>query len=210
MANTDPLELLAQIEDLRRRAGLIDETSAVPPRMHFSPSDAVELAKFEQFPSQITAVAGKPPGNPWKFRPYPRMLYMARQHPSNGKWTLCLERPERYNFPTENQWDMAMEQYRQFAASCIRMVQNEQEHKAARLDGWRDSSKEALEFREQEFKAQGQEAAERAYRDRNMSEAAQAEVAKAEAEHFGHLPNIPEKPKRKYTRKAKPAESPAA
>lgn len=197
MAEYDPQEMLRQIEDLKRQVGVLNPTPELPPRKHFSPADAPELAKFEQFPSQITAEAGKPPGNPWKFRPYPRCLYMARQHPRNGKFVLELERPEEWQFPTTNQWERAMEEYRKFAESCLRTVQSEGEHQAAIRDGWRDSAKEALEYREEQAKAVSTAAAERAYQDRNMSEAAQAEAAKYESEHFGHQAEIPEAPERK-------------
>ena len=192
MAQPDPFELLRQIEDLQRQMGS-SINPELPPRKHYSPGDAPELAKFEQFPSQITADAGKPPGNPWKFRPFPRCVYMARQHPRNGKYCLSLEQPNRYDFSTENQWDQAMEQYRKFSESCLRTVQSEREYEAAKLEGWRDSAAEALEYRELEMKKLGDEAAARAYTDRNLSEAAQAEVAQAESEHFGHLAEIPEK-----------------
>ncbi len=203
MSDFDVKAILQELEELKKKTGLINPQPELPPRRHFSPSDAVELAKFEQFESPITHAAGKPPGNPWKFRPYPRMLYMARQT-QNGKWTLCLDRPERYDYPTENQWDMAMQKYRAFAESCLRLVANEREHEAARADGWRDSAAEALAYREEQQKAIGQAAAERAYEDRNMGDLAKAEAEAAEKEHFGHLAEIPEKKRRGRPPKAKP------
>lgn len=215
MADVDMKALQQELMELRIKLGMEDKDLDIPKAPRFSPQEARELAKFEQFPSEITALAGKPPGNPWVFRPYPRMLYQAQRHPVNGKWVLFIDMPKRYDYPTENQWDMACEQARQFAAACQKIVHSEREHQAARDDGWRDSAKEALEFREQELIKRGDEAAERNYRDRNMSEKALAEVEKAESAHFGHLPEIPETPlpprtKRKYTRRAKPEQTPAA
>jgi hypothetical protein len=195
LSNTDPQELLRQIENLQRQMGTVAEP-ILPPRKSFSPADAPELAKFEQFPSPITSEAGKPPGNPWKFRAYPRCLYMAQRHPSNGKFVLSLERPEEWQFQSTDQWGRAMEQYRRFSESCLRTVETEREHESARAEGWRDSAAEAMEFRELEAKRISEETAERNYRDRNMSENALAEVAAVEAEHFGHLPEIPEAKKR--------------
>ena len=199
--NFDLRALQQQMEELRRLTALsTPEPVQLPERRHFSAADAPELAKFEQFPSAITALAGKPPGNPHKFRAYPRCLYQAKRHPKNGKWCLSMDRPERWEYPTTDHWEQAMEQYRRFSESCLRTVASEGEHQAAEREGWRNSATEALEFREQEQERLGQEAAERNYRDRLMSEPALAESQAAEAEHFGHLPEIPERPVKRHRR----------
>ncbi len=202
MSDVDVKALEQELLEMRIKLGMEDRDIDIPRAPKYSPQEARELAKFEQFPSDITVLAGKPPGNPWKFRPYPRMLYRAQRHPINGKWALFMDMPKRYDYPTENQWEMASEQARQFAAGCQRTVESEREHKAAREEGWRDSAKEALESKEQERIAAGDEAAARNFRDKGMSEKALAEVAEAEAAHFGHLPEIPEKPRRKRRTKA--------
>lgn len=159
-----------------------------------------EMVKWEQFPSRWTQ--GAAPGNPWKFRAYPAMLYQARQLP-NGKWAVADTPPQFFGFRDAQEWDRACQQTARFNESCQRTVQNEAEHARAREEGWRDTPQEAMEFREKLDKMIGDAAAERNARDRNMSEKALAESARAEAEHFGHLPEIPEQPTKKRGRKPK-------
>ena len=105
MADVDMKALQQELMELRIKLGMEDKDLDIPKAPRFSPQEARELAKFEQFPSEITALAGKPPGNPWTFRAYPRMLYQAQRHPVNGKWVLFIDMPKRYDYPTENQWD---------------------------------------------------------------------------------------------------------
>jgi hypothetical protein len=157
------------------------------------------MAKWEQRPSEYT-LGGLKPGRPFKFEAYPRMMYQARQA-NNGKWLVSMEMPSRFGFPDDNSWDRACLEATRFSEACQRIVNDEAEHKRARDEGWRDNPKEAMEFREALEKAVGDAAAERNFRDRNMSEKAKEESAAAEAEHFGHLPEIPEKPRRGRPRK---------
>ena len=206
MSSPDVAALQQQIADLKRQVGMVDEHLDVSQPPPFSRSELAELVKFEQFPSPITVLAGKPPGNAREKmsdnqKRWPRMVYLARQG-QNGKWVTSLERPEQWQFAIQGSYDRAREAYEKFAESCQRIVSTEREYEAALREGWRDSAQAALEFREQQFKEQGEIAAHRNYEDRNMGEQAKAESAAAEAEHFGHLPAIPEK--RKYTRKPKP------
>lgn len=177
----------------------------------FNPNSefAKEMAKWEQFPSQWTA-GGLQPGNPPRgVRPYPRMLYCAHRNPS-GQWAVSMDPPSRFGFRDENEWDRACQDAQRFTESCQKIVPNEEEHRKAREsgEGWRDHPKEAMEFREALEKAIGDAAAERNWRDRNMGEKAKAESAAAEAEHFGHLPEIPEQPVVK--RRGRPRKNPAA
>jgi len=162
---------------------------------------AKEMAKWEQFPSEWT-IGGLKPGNPPTRRPYPRMLYKASQT-SSGKWATSLAPPSRFGFRDENEWDRACQEAHRFNESNQKIVANEAEHRKAEEsgEGWRDSQKEAMEFREALESAIGRAAAERNWQDRNMGEKAKAESAAAEAEHFGHLPEIKEKPRRGRPRK---------
>ena len=158
--------------------------------------EAKERRKWEQHPSPYG-----PPGNPYRFRAFPAMLYRARQIPPGmpgaGKWATGLERPSRHWFPSPEAWDRACQEIDSFARSTQITVNDEAEYKRARAEGWCDSAPEA----EQAALAAQQElstlAAHRAYEDRNMSEGAKAEAAAAEAEHFGHRPAIPEQPSRR-------------
>lgn len=158
-----------------------------------------EMAKWEQFPSEYT-IGGNRPGNPYTFRPYPRMMFMARQTPS-GKWDTALQPPAQFGFRDVNEWDRACMEAQKFTESCQRVVNDETEHKRAKDEGWRDTPTDALDFRNALEKAVGDAAAERNFRDRNMSEKAKEEVAQVEAETFGHLAEIPEAKKRGRPRK---------
>ena len=151
-----------------------------------------EMAKWEMRPSEWT-LGGLKPGRPDVYQAYPKMLYMARQTPS-GKWQTHLEAPAQFGFHDMNEWDRACQAAAKFTESCQRTVQDESEHKRAREEGWRDHPTEAMEFRNALESAVGKAAAERNWQDRRMSEKAKAESTAAEAEHFGHLGEIPAKP----------------
>ncbi len=199
-----------QIDDalrILRDIGYIPDPNAEParPQPRYSTSEAKVLAKFEQFPSEITILAGVAPGNPAHLlqgKRFPRMLYKAQQAPGSGKYATGCELPRRAPGEDENVWNARVEAANRFAESCQMIVQDEVGYSRAHEDGWRDSSQEALAFVEERSRAIAQETLERNARDKKMSEKAQAEVAAAEANHFGHLPEIPEKPKRKYTRRS--------
>ena len=139
---------------------------------------AREMEKFEQFPSKY----GQSPGNPYKYRPYPKMLYRAQ---------VVGRVRER---------ERADEQARRFTEECQRVVKDEREYQAALENGYRETPAEAVEYLEARQRAQGQAAAERNYADRNMSEAAKAEAAEAVQEAFSergeHLAAVPEKKRR--------------
>jgi len=159
-----------------------------------------EEAKWEQFERDVPR--GLKPGNPYTHRPYPWMLYKAAQMP-NGKWAIAMERPLFFGFRDANEWQRACEMADKFTFDCQRTVQTAEEHARAREEGWRDTPGEAMEFRAALDKAIGDGAAVRNYEDRNMSEKAKAERDAAEAEHFGHLGEIPEKPIRRRGRPPK-------
>lgn len=162
-----------------------------------------EMARWEQRPSEYTI--GSQPGNPFRFQFFPAMVYKADRLPGSGKWACSAPAPSRFAFTNDNEWARACQEADAFTVSCQKIVNNEEEHKRALEsgEGWRNSPKEALEWRERLEKQIGDAAAERNFRDRNMSEKALAEVEKAEAEHFGHLPEIPEQPRRRRGRSPK-------
>jgi hypothetical protein len=167
-----------------------------------------EMAKWEQFPSKWTL--GSAPGNPWTMRAYPWMLYKAKQLP-NGKWSVAEEPPAYFGYRDAQEWDRACQGAAAFTASCQRTVNSEAEHQKARAEGWRDNPTEAMELVEVLNTGLSDAAAERNYQDRNMSEKAKAEVAKVEADHFGHLGEIPEqKPDRMAAARAAKAARKAA
>jgi hypothetical protein len=166
-------------------------------------AEAKERRQWEQYPS-----AYGPPGNPYRFRPFPAMLYRAQQIPAGfpgaGKWVTGMDRPSKFHFRSTDEWGAACEAVESFARGCQIVVNDEAEYKRARADGWCDSPKEAEAAAIEEQNRISTAAAERAYADRNMGEKAKAEAAEYEAENFGHHPEIPVQPKR---RGRKPAEA---
>jgi hypothetical protein len=76
-------------------------------------------------------------------------------------------------------------------------VVTEADYDLAKSLGWCDSPQEAMAQFEQEQIALGDASLERAYEDRHLSEAAQAEVQAIESTTIRHLPEIPEGPKKR-------------
>jgi len=157
----------------------------------------LELAKWEQHDTRYVARdKGLAPGNPYAFRPYPKMLYKAHRL-SNGKWSTTMPVPASYEFQRDQDWDRACQSAEAFGRQCQTIVNSEDEHRKLEAEGWRETQHGALEFQESLQKAVSDAAAEANYRDRNMSEKALAEKAEFEADNFGHQPVVPEASERK-------------
>lgn len=159
-----------------------------------------ELYKFEQRPSVITATmqgSGKAGfgslegGRPFKFVPFPQMLYKARRR--NGD-LMCID-------PQDEAWSNANYTTANDEAERSRLMEM----------GWRESQKDAVDFVISREQATRTAAAEEAYVHSKMGEKAQAEVHKAsvdaanKGQHLVEVKETPIKPKRAYVRKAKPA-----
>lgn len=148
------------------------------------------LLKFEQFP--WTRIAqGMQPGNPYVKREFPKMLYKAHHYQGQVR---CMAAPPNVGlFLSQTELLRAEEEARRFTESCQRIVQDEREFTRAMEEGWRESPQEAVEFVQARDRAISDAAAHRAYEDRNMSEAAQREIAEAEATIDGHVAEVPVK-----------------
>ena len=160
------------------------------------------------------ALPGDPFYNVYGERPdgkeeYPRMLYRAIPHPRTGKTESYQGPPDAFFYPTQPEYDRAVQETEQFNKRVTLVVKDESQFRRAYTDGWRCSVTEALEQAEQEARHIGNLAAERAYTDQRMSARAQAEMAAAEAETHEHLPTLPAPKKRPYRRKVTP-KAPAA
>jgi hypothetical protein len=119
---------------------------------------AKEMAKWEK---------------PWKYVPFPRMLYHAVKRKDGV--VVCI--------------DPAIPE----AQSCV-IVHSEAEQSRAMEAGWRESQKEAMDWFEAKEQSIAKAAAHRNYEDRNMSEKAKAEISEAEAAAGAdHLPEVKEK-----------------
>jgi hypothetical protein len=153
-----------------------------------------EMAKFEQFHSKWTM--GSSPGNPYTYRPYPKMLYRAQHW--NGKVCCMAAPPDPAEFRDPQEFNRAEEAARKFTERCQRIVRDATEHARAAEDGWRESPQEAVEYLLSRDRERSTATAERNWQDRNMSEQAKREIA-AEIEAVGgeHLPEIPEAPRRR-------------
>lgn len=152
-----------------------------------------ELIKWEQHDTK--RISGDwTPGNPYKFRPYPKMLYRAakRQDGSVG----CMDGvPHPLSFPNAEAHDRAAQAVEHFNRGCYMVVETEEAEARAKADGWRNTVPEALAHAHKRDTDDLKAAAHRAYEDRNMSPAAQAEAAQAEAEagikQLGEIPRQP-------------------
>lgn len=161
-----------------------------------SPASAMgkEMAKYEQFPQPWAPR----PGNPYAYREYPMMVYRAQRHPRTGQVTCLIGEPMIHNYREKGEYDQAVREAQFFNRSATLIVRDEVEFSRAMEGGWRTSPDEAVEFAMSRERQAGDAAAERNWRDRNMSDAAKAEVAVVEtAAGARHLPEIPEAPKRR-------------
>ncbi|MEK9725817.1 MAG: hypothetical protein VW405_20360 [Rhodospirillaceae bacterium] len=167
---------------------------------------AKEMEKFEQFPSKY----GTNPGNPYVYRPFPKMLYRAQLY--QGVMACMAAPPDSGEFKgSPDEYQRACEAAQRFTDKCQRIVHSEAEMARAMEDGWRRTPAEAVAYLEGREKDRATATAERNYADRNMSEPAKREAAAAVAAVGGeHLPELPEQPKRRRGRPRKNPIPPAA
>ena len=167
--------------DYNRQPGVV-----VVPGSNF----ANEMMKFEQFPSKY----GNAPGNPYTYRPFPKMLYKAQTPPGGGAPKCMASPPDSAEFTNPQEFQRAEQQARKFTEQCQLVVNDDVEYSKARENGWCESPVDAVEWAQNRDRAIGEATAHRNYEDRNMSEAAQREIRAQIAEHGGeHQPEIIEK-----------------
>ena len=168
------------------------------PRYNTEPGIAVipgsnyqrEMGKFEQLPNDKWAFGR--PGNPYTYRPYPKMLYRAEL--VGGKAACMMPEPDPYGAVDPRAIERAAEAARRFTEKCQRIVQDDVEHSQAAENGWRESPQEAIDYLNARETARADAAAHRNYEDRNMSEMAKREIAAETAATGGeHIPAMPEK-----------------
>lgn len=153
-----------------------------------------EVAKFEQSDTKWTSREhGCPPGNPYTYRPYPKMLYRAYRE---GGSPACLSAPPD---PSEfggksDALRAAEEKAKRFNERCTLIVQDDTQHRRAAEDGWMEDPKSAVEWLIAKDKKLVLDAAHTEYEDRGMSDVAKRERAEAlEANGGDPMPEIPEK-----------------
>lgn len=146
-----------------------------------------EHSKWEQFPSKYTV--GTSPGNPYTYRPFPKMLYRADRY--NGQIVCMGAPPDPSEFKDPREAERAEEHARRFTEKCQLIVRDEAELSRAMESGWRETPQEAVEHVLARDRVVAQETAERQYQDRNMSERARREADLVVAESGGeHQPEI--------------------
>lgn len=191
---TDEYKAVNQTTDPRwnREPGI-----AVIPDSNF----AREVSKFEQFPSIWTA--GSQPGNPYTYRPYPKMLYRAQHY--QGKVCCMAAKPDEAEFKDPREFERAEEAARRFTDKCQLVVNDETERSRAMEQGWREDPDEAVSYLLGRDRAQGAAAAELNYADRGLTGGAlkERQEALAEAHAEGHhLAEVPVKRKRGRPRRS--------
>jgi hypothetical protein len=150
-----------------------------------------EMAKWEQFHTKYG-----PPGNPYRYQEYPRMLYKAQKRP-DGK-VLCMDSaPHRYAFLDDATYMRAVDAAEVFTRQCQRIVNSDSERADAEREGWCVTAQAALEYHEKLEQAIGDAAAHRAYEDRLMSDRAKAEAKAADDATHEHVPEVPRTPIRR-------------
>jgi hypothetical protein len=165
---------------------------------------AKEMAKWEQFPSKY----GDSPGNPYAYRPFPKMVYKADLY--QGKVVCLAPPPNPAEFSNPSDCQRAEEHALRFTQKCQLIVRDERELQVAFESGYRESPAEAVECLQGRVRREADAAAERNWQDRNMGEKAKeeakAEVARAFTEEGRHAAEVPEKPiKRSHSEAMKKA-----
>lgn len=153
-----------------------------------------EMRKWEQFPSWYTP-PGTKPGNPYVYRPYPKAMYRAIE--VKGKIRCFDANVDPYAFTETRLYEAAVQEMEALNARCFKTVGDEDAERIAKNDGWRNSPLEAIEALKERRKEVGNEAAEREYRDRLLSDNAKAEVRAYEESTHEHVAEVPSERERK-------------
>lgn len=147
-----------------------------------------ELRKWEQHRTELVP-RGSNPGNPYVFRPYPRMLYRAQALP-NGKTACMMPQPSPYEYQSASEYERACLLKESFDRLCQRIVPDEGAERIAVGQGWSLTAPDALARAEQEARAIGQAAAEAAYAASRMSDKAKAELSAADQTTHEHVTDV--------------------
>jgi hypothetical protein len=148
-----------------------------------------ELQKWEQFDRHGMDGTVHKAGNPYTYRPYPKMLYKA--HPFRTGKTLTSAPPvSPFGHSDPNMYNQALLEADAFNRSCQRIVADESQHAIAKGQGWCESQAEAMEQHERTQNAIAKEAAEAAFQAQKMSDSARAEFDGAVDASEGHVSDV--------------------
>ncbi len=148
--------------------------------------ESLALAKWEQFPGKYATQ--EQVGNPYRFRPYPQMLYLATVR-EDGR-IVCQEDAPVITRPGkdgEDEYAFRLKLWDQRQKATQRVVQSDSERAQAEAVGWRASAAEAMAYQESLQQAMAQAAAEANFAAGKMSSKAQADRRQREAASDKHL-----------------------
>ncbi len=148
-----------------------------------------ELAKHEQRPSRFTN-DDVPPGRPYRYEEYPRMVYKAVEHPKTKQMVCMPVQPNPLQFSTPHEYDAAMRQTEELNRHCYRIVKDDAEFRNAKNEGWHESPAVALTGHDDAMWKIAEATAERNFRDQNMSPAAKAEAAAIDNSTEHQVPDV--------------------
>lgn len=149
-----------------------------------------ELLKWEQFPKHMADGTVLQPGNPYTYRPYPKMLYKAQQW-RNGKMLTAAPAVSPFGWTDPNQYQQALLEAEAFNKTCYRIVKDEGQHAIAKGQGWVETQPDALEQAEQDRADAMREAAEAAFAAQGMGEKARAEFDAATDASEAQVSDVP-------------------
>lgn len=163
-----------------------------------------EMARWEMDERDVPR--GLKPGNPYRLGNehgkagalYPRMIYKAARVPpglpGQGKFACSVAEPRRFGYRDDDEWNAAKQEAQRFTEDCYKVIEDEDAFLKHKGQGWCATPNEAVDLAEKERVKTGNTRAERNWEERNLSDAARAEVDAHDAEHFGHQVDMPEKP----------------
>lgn len=158
-----------------------------------------ELCKHEQHRTRYVG-EDQQPGNPYVYRPYPAMVYMAHKRPDGV--VLCMDvPPDAYLFADDKVYARACLSVETFNKRCSKIVTSEDEHRRAKNEGWRDSPTDALERHEAMEQEIARASAEALHAAQRMTPKAKEELADAGQQTHEHVVDVV--PQRKRGRPAK-------
>lgn len=131
---------------------------------------------------------------------YPRMVHKAYKR-DDGRIMYGAPEPHPSHFKEASDYWAAMTTMEHTNRKCQRIVNSDREYEEARVDGWRDTPTEALNYLKGLEDDISRAAAERHFDDRRMSEKAKAEAAAVDEATDQHVAEVPEKKRRGRPRK---------
>lgn len=148
-----------------------------------------EHQKWEQFPRHHVDGSIIPAGNPYVFRPYPKMLYKA--HEARTGKICCMAGPvSPFGWVNNTDYERAVAEADTFTKSCQKIVHSESEENEANRQGWRETPDKALALAEGLQRDIATAAAEAAHAVQRMGEKARTEYEAAENATERHVVDV--------------------